>query len=285
MKNDILRHELNVLTQKTFGFDFENWVKGGYFEGDYIPYSFEEGGEIIANVSVNKMKFIQNGVRKNYIQIGTVMTDKPYRKQGLAKRLMEYVLKEYENKYDGIYLFANLNALPFYQKTGFKEGLQYQYALKKDWTKVLKKGNPFKSVDKQNKQIRLKYMDAVRNSAVNSALEQINKYSLQMFYTANLNNVYYADDIDCFIVMEKSDDVLMLQSVISKEHISLNDIITRIDIEYNQLKLGFSPCDDDIYMFEAFPYDGGDDYRLFYRGKELESIEKEKLFFPNLSHA
>lgn len=32
-------------------------------------------------------------------------------------------------------------------------------------------------------------------------------------------------------------------------------------------------------------YDGEDDYRFFYRGKELESIKKEKLFFPDLSHA
>ena len=39
MKNDILRHELNALTQKIFGFDFENWVADGYFEGDYIPYT------------------------------------------------------------------------------------------------------------------------------------------------------------------------------------------------------------------------------------------------------
>ena len=70
MKDDTLRHELNALTQKIFGFHFENWVTDGYFEGDYIPYSFEENEKIIANVSANKMSFMQNGVRKNYIQIG-----------------------------------------------------------------------------------------------------------------------------------------------------------------------------------------------------------------------
>ncbi len=40
MRDDTLRHALNDLTKKTFGFDFEDWVTGGYFEGDYIPYSF-----------------------------------------------------------------------------------------------------------------------------------------------------------------------------------------------------------------------------------------------------
>ena len=70
MRDETLRHALNELTVKTFGFDFEGWVTGGYFEGDYIPYSFIEDGKIIANVSANRMQFLQNGVMKNYIQLG-----------------------------------------------------------------------------------------------------------------------------------------------------------------------------------------------------------------------
>ena len=285
MRDDNLRHKLNTLTQKIFGFDFENWVTGGYFEGDYIPYSFMEDGKILANVSVNRMNFIQNGVRKNYVQIGTVMTDESYRKQGFARRLMEHVFKEYENKCDGIYLFGDLKALDFYRKLGLEESVEYQYSLKQDWLKGEKTGTPFRKIDEKDKQIKLKYMDAVRNSAVNTALEQVNKYGLQMFYTADLCDVYYEDDIDCFVVMEKLDDTITLKSVISKEHILMKDVISHIDVEYNCLRLGFPPCAKDAYLFDASVYDGGDDYRLFYCGKELESIEKEKLFFPQLSHA
>ena len=64
MNNDTYRHMLNELTRKTFGFDFESWVAQGYFEGDYIPYSFMSEGRIISNVSVNRMKFMQNGAMK-----------------------------------------------------------------------------------------------------------------------------------------------------------------------------------------------------------------------------
>ena len=32
-----------------------------------------------------------------------------------------------------------------------------------------------------------------------------------------------------------------------------------------------------LHMCVAERYDGSDDYRLFYRGQELESIEREKL--------
>lgn len=45
MREDTMRHALNELTRKTFFFDFEDWVTGGYFEGDYIPYSFIEDGK------------------------------------------------------------------------------------------------------------------------------------------------------------------------------------------------------------------------------------------------
>ena len=283
IKNDALRHELNALTQKTFGFDFENWVTAGYFQGDYIPYSFEENGKLLANVSANKMCFMQKGVRKNYIQIGTVMTDEFYRKQGLAKRLMEYVIKEYKDRCDGIYLFANLGALDFYRKLGFKEGLQYQYVLKNGWKPDAK--SSFIKVDPQDEKIKLCYLDAVKDSVVVSAFEHTNKFGLQMFYTANLENVYYAADLDLFAVMEKENGTLMLQSIIGKKQVSLQDVIDRIDAEYDRLQLGFTPRDGDVDMFEASSYDGGEDYRLFYLGEDLESIEKEKLFFPVLSHA
>ena len=75
MRDEKSRHLLNELTQKTFGFDFEGWVTDGYFEGDYIPYSFVEDGVMISNVSANRMQFMQNGEIRNYIQIGTVMTE------------------------------------------------------------------------------------------------------------------------------------------------------------------------------------------------------------------
>lgn len=285
MLNHELRHKLNELTQKTFGFDFESWVTGGYFEGDYVPYSFMEDGKIISNVSANRMCFMQNGVKKEYIQIGTVMTDETYRNQGLAKKLMEYVVQQYKDKCDGFYLFADLSALDFYRKADFTEGMQYQYRLKLERYKREISKETFLTVDENNEQMKQKYMDAVRHSAVNASLEQMNKFGLQMFYTSDMSNVYYAEDIDCFVVMEMEEDMLILESVICKEHLSLKEIIKRIDNQYDSLILGFSPCAEDRDMFDAKQFEGGEDYRLFYRGKDLESIQKDKIYFPQLSHA
>ena len=82
MRDAALRHELNALTEATFYFNFESWVVNGYFEGDYIPYSFEEDGKILSNVSANLMHFVQNGEKRNYIQM-------------LKKIRMEFILVQH----------------------------------------------------------------------------------------------------------------------------------------------------------------------------------------------
>ena len=283
MLDDTLRHALNELAKKTFWIDFESWVTDGYFEGDYIPYSFLENGKIISNVSANRMNFMQNGVAKKYIQIGTVMTDEAYRNKGLARRLIEYVADSYRDECDGIYLFANLDALDFYRKCGFAEVTEYRYYTDMKPDKSI--GSRFVPVNPSDEAMKQKYMDTVRNSAINSSFEQTNKFGLQLFYTAGMDNVYYADDIDCFIVMESDGTSLDLQSVICKERVGIEEILKRLDIEYDKCNLGFVPHAKDIDICTAVRYDGGDDYRLFYLGDELKNISRDKLYFPELSHA
>ena len=285
MRDDTLRHALNDLTRKTFGFDFEDWVTGGYFEGDYIPYSFIENGKIISNVSANRMTFLQNGIDRNYIQIGTVMTDEAYRRHGLAKKLMEHVVKQYKDSCDGFYLFANPDAVDFYNRCGFSKETEYRYSVKNEFCMGKSAGEIFMPVNTADEQMKQKYMDMVRRSAVNSSLEQLNKFGLQMFYSADMENVYYAKDMDCFIVAEMEENTLLLQSVICENHVTLLDVLQRVKGEYHNCQLGFTPALKDMDICVAEQYDGADDYRLFYLGEQLKSIENEKLYFPELSHA
>jgi GNAT superfamily N-acetyltransferase len=292
MKDDTLRHALNQLTQKTFGFDFEAWVTNGYYEGDYIPYSYEENSKLIANVSVNRMEFIQNGKERYYIQLGTVMTSKEFRNRGYARELIEKVLEDYVGKCDGIYLFGNLSALEFYDKIGFSRGMQYQHILKNDARIALQKKareldvmDCFLPVNPAEQLLKGRYVDAVRHSAVNASLEQKNKYGLQMFYTAGMEQVYYSRKLDCYVVMEEKNRILYLQSVICTKRIHLEKVLVHILEEYDSLILGFAPCIEDADLLDAQIYDGKDDYRLFYYGEELEHIETEKLYFPKFSHA
>lgn len=285
MTDSILRHKLNALTQKTFYFDFESWVTKGYFQGDYIPYSFENDGEIISNVSANIMKFNQNGCDKTYIQIGTVMTDQAHRNKGLASKLMKTVIDEYKDKCDGIYLFGDLGAVDFYKKLGFNVATEHAYSVKTDILKDLERGNSFKKLDVKDEKLKEKYLSFAKSSAISSAFEQTNKFGLQLFYTSDFENVYYSQKLDCFIVAEIENEIINLQSVLYQNYIPLEKVISEIGEEYKSIKLGFVPLKADAEICNREPYDGGDDYRLFYYGSQLEKIETEKLYFPALSHA
>ena len=138
------------------------------------------------------MTFLKNGVEKNYIQIGTVMTDEAYRRLGLANKLMDHVVKQYKDDCDGFYLFANLDAVDFYDKCGFSKEAEYCYSVKNEF--------------------------CMRKSA-------------------------------------------------------------------GEIFMPVNTTDEQMDICVAEQYDGADDYRLFYLGEQLKSIENEKLYFPELSHA
>ncbi len=278
-----LRRELNELTRMIFSFDFEEWFHNGYV-GGYIPYSFEDDGRLLSNASANIMSFEHDGKEKNYIQIGTVMTSKDNRNKGYARELILKIIEDYAGKVDGIYLFGNLKALEFYENMGFQRGLQYRYFLKEN-VKILPSGRLFEKVECEDTELKNYYMDTVREAAVNSAFEQINRYGLQMFYTADMEQVYYSKELDCFICLEMPGDVLYLNSIICRNHITLKAILERIPVDYQNLTLGFTPFSADQELFDIEEYDGGEEYRFFYIGEDLESIEKDKLFFPKFSHA
>ena len=284
MKDAEKRHLLNGLTEKVFGFNFESWVTGGYFEGDYIPYSLVNNGKMVSNVSANRMKFIQNGEERYYIQIGTVMTDPDYRKQGLAAKLMNRVIEDYAKDCDGIYLFGDLSAAEFYRKMGFEIINQYRYFVKEEFCKLETGADAFKPVKDMDDSVKRKYLDYVRNSVQHSSFEQINKYGLQLFYTAGLDSVLYCAGLDCFIVLEQ-DETPILQSVLCKKKVALAEVLKGIEFERPACMLGFTPLAEDNAMCTPEEYDGADDYRLFYRGEKLKSIEQDKLYFPDLSHA
>lgn len=62
-----------------------------------------------------------------YIQIGTVMTKKAYRGQGLMRQLMNEIERDYAEAADGFFLFVNDKVLEYYPKIGFREAKEYEY--------------------------------------------------------------------------------------------------------------------------------------------------------------
>lgn len=279
-QDEILRKSFNELTEKTFGFNFIDWYQNGYWQEQYIPYSLLDEDKVIANVSVNLMDFEIDGVKKRYIQLGTVMTDEAYRKQGLGRYLIEAVLKEYENKADGIYLFANDSVLNYYPKFGFTHIKEHQYSKKLDLSNTVKS---VKLVDMKDSAVKDRVFDAVRNMTANNNLHMDNLGLYSFWLTGWLSDkIYYCEKEDAYVIAIIEENKLVLYQIISKHVVDMDVIIASFGSEAKEVVLRFTPLDTTGYEVKEFEEEGS---TLFVRGEDLRSIEKKKLRFPLYSHA
>lgn len=279
-KDDNLRHSFCQLAHKTFYLDFENWYQNGFWTEQYNPYSIVKDGEVIANVSVNELKFLVDGEEKRLVQIGTVMTEESYRKQGLCRRIMEQVEEDYKD-WDGIYLFGNDFANPMYRKLGYIEQEQYGYKKK---VSIVGEATA-EQVSMETKEDWDKFVEVIRNSTwKNSRFTMVGNAQLRMFYLSTMmkENVFYIAELDAFAVAEIEGDKLTLYEVFSMDAVDLDDVIEAFGQQVKFASLGFTPENKEGFEVSLWKEEG---LTLFVKGEFLEGFSEKKLLFPLLSHA
>ena len=282
-KDDLaLRNSFNSLTEKTYGFNFKQWYEDGYWKDKYIPYSLLDGDKVISNVSVNIMDFLILGEKKRFVQIGTVMTDEEYRGQGLSRALMEVVLKEWEDKCDLIYLFANDSVLDFYPKFGFEKCNEYKYFVKRIGEK---KSENIRKMSMDSDKDREFVYDIICNTIPISKVSMKNNASLIMFYCTYFmkESIYYIEDYNAVVICDFNEDVLYVQDVFTTKEVNLDKIINSIINEKTEkVILGFTP--NNISSYEKTLVNE-EDTTLFIKIGKDNPFKTEDLMFPVLSHA
>lgn len=276
--NDKMRKSLNKLTENTFGFNFEDWYSNGFWRDKFIPHSLVDEDKVIAHVSVSLMDFDLDGTEKHYIQIGTVMTDKNYRGQGLSRYLMERVIDEYKENSDGIYLFGNDSVINFYPKFGFIRSKEYQYSKDVYSINNIKK---IQQVDMSDKVKCEDFFNTVSNSVSNDRFT-MNNLGLIAFWTRWSSSVYYLADQDTYIIADVKGENLFIKQIIASHKVNLETVINSFGNDIKKVTLGFTPYDATEYTMDEYHEQ---DCTLFILEKDLESIENKKLIFPTLSHA
>mgnify|MGYP001027382472 FL=1 len=286
--NDSIRAALNRLTRDTFGFDFESWYQNDYWKDDmYMPHSLMDGERMVANVSANRMEFVISGEIKHFIQIGTVMTAKEYRGQGLGRYLIEKVINTYRDVCDGIYLFGNDSVLDYYPKFGFEVSKEYIYkkqllvAGMREKSPLNPKYSEFIKIENPSNEERKKFFDYVRRAVSNDGMTMRN-VGLMGFYLHDMEDVYYSESLDTYVVADMQDNTLHLNYIIVKKAVELNDILEAFQGVAETVILDFTPSNKNGFEVVEFEEE---DCTLFYIGEELKRIEREQLHFPSISHA
>ncbi len=279
-KDDNYRMSFNELTERTFGFNLEQWYQDGYWKNQYIPYSLMADNKVVSNVSVNIMNMNVYGKTKQLIQLGTVMTDVAYRNQGLLRVLLEKVIADWKTKCDYIYLFANESVLDLYPKFGFTKFNQFQC------TKLISKNREGRSVKKlimSNKYDREYVFDKAKTSFPIAQISMLDNAELIMFYCTlfQKDNVYYIRELDTVIVANFEYDTLEIYEVFcNKEDVSLDKILFyMLREETTKVKLYFTPKETESYKFTPLEED-----TLFILGSDTMLQNNRNFMFPILSH-
>jgi len=278
--NDALRKSFNELARQTFDISFENWYQNGFWNDNYNPYSVVVNGEVVANVSVNICDMEWKGEILHLIQLGTVMTKPEFRGKGYSAILMNEVMRDYEDKTDGMFLFANDSVLGFYPKFGF---------VKKTDSKchknvVISKESTVEKVPMENKEDWSRFARIIETSIQAGKLNMVGNTDLFMFYLSQymMECVYYIPGQEAYAVAEAEDGELTLYNVFSKRQVNLDSIIEAFGKEITSVSLGFTPRNMEGFIEEEYVEK---DTTTFVKGKFAEGILSTPCVFPELCYA
>ena len=276
--NKALRASFNRLSEKTFGLNFENWYQNGFWKNNYIPYSVVVDGEVVSNVSVNACNMNYNGKVVRLIQLGTIMTDSDHRGKGYSRALMEEVLRDYEGKVDGIYLFANDSVLDFYPKFGFKVAKEYQYSKNVTVTGESK----VVQVPMKDKNDWDKMVEILSTRDQNAQIYMVGNTGLYMFYLSQFmtENVFYIAGSDTYAIAELEDDTLVLHAIIGDA--SVDDVVLAFGSQVKRAILCFTPKDTAGFEKDELHEE---DTTLFVQGSFFEETAGDEYMLQAITHA
>ncbi|WP_181592570.1 GNAT family N-acetyltransferase [Paenibacillus sp. YN15] len=225
--NHSLRLSFNRLAQKTFGIDFEGWYQKGAWDDSYACYSFADGEEIVANVSVTAMTMLLDGSTLPALQVGTVMTHPGYRGQGLFSTLMGEALASHGEQEGGFtFLFANASVADLYPKLGFRRRPFYRIEADVE-------------IGGQAVAPRLRKLDVNRaedwalivrlareRAPLSGKCSAPGSASIFLWYCLNIfpHALYYAEDRELLLVYEWSGEKIQLMDAVSPRPLLMRDI-------------------------------------------------------------
>lgn len=280
--NEKLRQEFNRMTQYFWKFDFENFYRSGFWKDTCILYSLFDEDKIVSHITVSL--FAQ--AEKTLIQLGTVMTDENYQKQGLNRFLMERIIIDFKDVVAGIFLFANETVLDYYPKFGLIPVPEFEHFLSKKNTEYTQKHKKRKLNLENQEDLKL-FERSVANSVANSQFQSKN-LGLSFFYCYAYpemgfrDSIYFIDRLNCVVVAQVNEQILHIIEIFSENEINLKDIISTFsDFLFEEIIFDFTPKQTTELQSRDYKED---DLQLFV-SSELQSVFIQgELRINSLSH-
>jgi GNAT superfamily N-acetyltransferase len=277
-RNDA-RESYFLLANTVFGLEFDKWYNSGYWDDKFIPYVLLDNGMAVSSVAVCVNELTWHDSKKRYVQISTVMTLPEYRKKGLNRWLMEYVIKEWKEKCDAIYLLANDTVVDFYPKFGFGEFTEYDHIV------------PVQRIAGTYKKLNINNADdlnlIVNRYKVSNPFSELNVdnpgqfvfHCLQFLY----DNIYYLEQFDAVVIVTYNGKMMTCYDIFTDSICSINDILGILANENTESAyLGFTPKQMENCLVQETKEE---DNHLFVLNGKDNIFKDYKIMLPLLSRA
>lgn len=255
----IIRSSLNALIQSNCGYSLEEWYEKGCWQEQYIPYSFMNDTEVIANISVCKQDMLCEGVHKSAISLEHICLHPRYHHQNLLEELMHHIIEDYKEQVDFAYLIAHEAVTPIYTKLGFKYVEDRQVCIE---TKAIQEGEApeLVNVTKLYEKIE-KYPDTF--TVLSKGIKWKNNSFKRHFECINLEEIkaYYFKKDDTYVIIHFEEGVLNIVDILSKQAVDLDEIIAGFKAIYKF---------DKVRLYSDIPYEGS--------GNMSEEVGSQLLF-------
>jgi len=268
--DDKLKESFNQLAIHTFNLDFSDWYKRGYWDEKYIPYSFVHHGKVISNASVYLMSVIIEGQTYRAVQISTVMTDQAYRHKGLATKLIQRIMDQYENDCDMIFLFANESVLNFYPRFGFTRFHESEFSVDINKSTIqMKKDIQLKQL-KLEQDLPILEQFADKRQTGSMTLDAEDHGSLLMFYFTLVwpDAIFYIEALDTIVLMNEENETMHVFDIISLQTPNVEEVVASIVKETTEKVIFYFTPDTSIDGLHAVTTPNDEDALFIYTKKD-----------------
>ena len=208
------RESLNRLTRAVWDITV---LHGG--EVDYVPFSMAYKNEIVANVCAGQFDLVINGELISASMIQTVLTDESHRKRGLIRQLFDPVQSHIAQTTGRTFFTAHKDKIEFYRKFGYQthplvDHFTWPIPSARQAQQLLVK------VDYQDESQRPLFQAAAsRRTAVSNQLGFVQRNWLLFWFCRYFlnNDIYYAADLNAFLIYRVKGDVLELVDIVAEK--------------------------------------------------------------------
>ncbi len=244
LNTDTARHDAFLrYVPRVFGrLDFRPWYLRGGWTSAYEAHALAQADEIVANVSVMRMRLLVGGREVRGAQLGAVGCVPEMRGRGLMRPLIERVLAQVESEADLVLLYANDEVLDFYPRFGFRQVRESVFELNRAVEPAL---TPAPRLDLDDPSQCAAWLAACAKSLPPTERFGVRDYgSVALWHVCTFypHDVHVLSEGDTYAVAVQREDTLHLLDLAAPRRFDLLAVLSRlIRAPVARIRFGFCP--------------------------------------------